>query len=130
MAQEFFIRKGSVNPVLRMELIKDGRYDFKKSMIGNAIQDSVVKFYMKDVETGLLKVAKADADIVLAQEEGCEEKYILQYKWKERDTKKEGTYEGWFEINFNGNLKEEGVDYPSGKMIVPIQEKLQIVILD
>lgn len=130
MAQEFFIRKGSVNPVLRMELIKDGRYDFKKSMIDNAIQDSVVKFYMKDVETDLLKVAKADADIVLAQEEGCEEKYILQYKWKERDTKKEGTYEGWFEINFNGNLKEEGVDYPSGKMIVPIQEKLQIVILD
>ena len=130
MAQEFFIRKGSVNPVLRMELIKDGRYDFKKSMIDNAIQDSVVKFYMKDVETGLLKVAKADADIVLAQEEGCEEKYILQYKWKERDTKKEGIYEGWFEIDFNGNLKEEGVDYPSGKMIVPIQEKLQIVILD
>ena len=130
MAQEFFIRKGSVNPVLRMELIKDGRYDFKKAMIDNAIQDSVVKFYMKDAETGLLKVAKADADIVLAQEEGCEEKYILQYKWKERDTKKEGTYEGWFEINFNGNLKEEGVDYPSGKMIVPIQEKLQIVILD
>ena len=130
MAQEFFIRKGSVNPVLRMELIKDGRYDFKKAMIDNAIQDSVVKFYMKDVETGLLKVAKADADIVLAQEEGCEEKYILQYKWKERDTKKEGTYEGWLEINFNGNLKEEGVDYPSGKMIVPIQEKLQIVILD
>lgn len=127
---EFIIKKGSVNPVLRMELIKDGRYDFKKSMIDNAIQDSVVKFYMKDVETDLLKVAKADADIVLAQEEGCEEKYILQYKWKERDTKKEGTYEGWFEINFNGNLKEEGVDYPSGKMIVPIQEKLQIVILD
>lgn len=127
---EFIIKKGSVNPVLRMELIKDGRYDFKKSMIDNAIQDSVVKFYMKDVETGLLKVAKADADIVLAQEEGCEEKYILQYKWKERDTKKEGIYEGWFEINFNGNLKEEGVDYPSGKMIVPIQEKLQIVILD
>ena len=127
---EFIIKKGSVNPVLRMELIKDGRYDFKKAMIDNAIQDSVVKFYMKDVETGLLKVAKADADIVLAQEEGCEEKYILQYKWKERDTKKEGTYEGWFEINFNGNLKEEGVDYPSGKMIVPIQEKLQIIILD
>lgn len=130
MAQEFFIRKGSVNPVLRMELIKDGRYDFKKAMIDNAIQDSVVKFYMKDAETDLLKVAKADADIVLAQEEGCEEKYILQYKWKERDTKKEGIYEGWFEIDFNGNLTEDGVDYPSGKMRVPIQEKLQIIILD
>ena len=130
MAQEFFIRKGSVNPVLRMELIKDGRYDFKKAMIDNAIQDSVVKFYMKDAETDLLKVANADADIVLAQEEGCEEKYILQYKWKERDTKKEGIYEGWFEIDFNGNLTENGVDYPSGKMRVPIQERLEIHILD
>ena len=128
MAQEFFIRKGAVNPVLRMELIKDGRYDCKKAMIDNAIQDSVVKFYMKDTETDLLKIAKADADIVLAQEEGCEEKYILQYKWKERDTKKEGVYEGWFEINFNGNLKEEGVDYPSGKMRVPVQEDLIIYI--
>ena len=127
---EFIIKKGSVNPVLRMELIKDGRYDFKKAMIDNAIQDSVVKFYMKDTETDLLKVAKADADIVLAQEEGCEEKYILQYKWKERDTQKEGIYEGWFEIDFNGDLKEEGVDYPSGKMRVPIQEKLQIIILE
>lgn len=128
MAQEFFIRKGSVNPVLRMELIKDGRYDFKKAMIDNAIQDSVVKFYMKDAETDLLKVANADADIVLAQEEGCEEKYILQYKWKERDTKKEGIYEGWFEIDFNGNLTEDGVDYPSGKMRVPIQEDLIIYV--
>lgn len=128
MAQEFFIRKGSVNPVLRMELIKDGRYDFKKAMIDNAIQDSVVKFYMKDAETNLLKVANADADIVLAQEEGCEEKYILQYKWKERDTKKEGIYEGWFEIDFNGNLTEDGVDYPSGKMRVPIQEDLIIYV--
>lgn len=125
---EFIIKKGSVNPVLRMEVIKDGRYDFKKSMIDNAIQDSIVKFYMKDTETDLLKVAKADADIVLAQEEGCEEKYILQYKWKERDTKKEGIYEGWFEIDFNGNLKEEGVDYPSGKMRVPVQEDLIIYV--
>lgn len=130
MAQQFFIRKGSVNPVLRMELIKDGRYDFKKAMIDNAIQDSVVKFYMKDVETGILKVAKADADIVMAIEEGCEEKFILQYKWKERDTKKDGIYEGWFEITFNGNLTENGVDYPKGNMIVPIQEKLQIYIVE
>ena len=130
MAQQFFIRKGSVNPVLRMELIKDGRYDFKKSMIDNAIQDSVVKFYMKDVETGILKVAKADADIVMAMEEGCEEKFILQYKWKERDTKKDGIYEGWFEITFNGNLTENGIDYPKGNMIVPIQEKLQIYIVE
>ena len=31
--QEFFINKHSINPVLRMELICDGRYDYKKSYL-------------------------------------------------------------------------------------------------
>ena len=128
MEQEFFIRVGSVNPPLRMELIEDGRYDFKKSLINNALQDSVVKFFMRDRETGILKVANANADIVLAKNEGCEEKYILQYKWTDRDVKKEGIYEGWFDIKFNGDLTEDGVDYPTGNLKIPIQEKLIIYI--
>lgn len=128
MEQEFFLRVGSVNPPLRMELIKDGRYDYRKSLINNALQDSVVKFSMRDRETGILKVANANADIVLAQDEGCEEKYILQYKWTERDVKKEGIYEGWFEIKFNGNVVEDGVDYPTGNLKVPVQTDLIIYI--
>ena len=49
--QEFFILKGSLNPVLEMELINDGRYDFQKSLLNDALQDSVVTFNMKDEET-------------------------------------------------------------------------------
>ena len=67
--QEFFILKGSLNPVLEMELINDGRYDFQKSLLNDALQDSVVTFNMKDEETGILKVAKAKANIVLAKDE-------------------------------------------------------------
>lgn len=126
--QEFYINKGSVNPVLEMELIKDGRYDFQKSLMNDAIQDSVVTFTMIDEETGLLKVAKSSANIVLVSDESCEEKYILQYKWQERDTKKEGFFKGWFDINFNGDLTSEGIDYPSGLMRVPIEEDLRIII--
>ena len=66
--QEFFILKGSLNPVLEMELINDGRYDFQKSLLNDALQDSVVTFNMKDEETGILKVAKAKANIVLAED--------------------------------------------------------------
>ena len=44
--QEFFIMKGSVNPVLEMELINDGRYDFQKSLLNDALQDGVVTFNM------------------------------------------------------------------------------------
>lgn len=126
--QEFNILKGSLNPVLEMELINDGRYDFQKSLINDALQDSVVTFSMKDEETGLLKISKAKASIVLSGEESCQEKYVLQYKWNKRDVAKPGFYKGWFEIIFNGNLTSEGVEYPIGNLIVPIEEELRIII--
>ena len=129
MAQEFYVRQYSINPVLEMELISDGRYDFQKSLINDALQNSVVTFSMKDEETGLLKVAKANANIVLANEGGCDEKYILQYKWKERDVAKKGVFNGWFEINFIGDLTcGDGTEYPEGNLIVPVEEELRIFV--
>lgn len=126
--QEFFINKGSVLPVLEMELVKDGRYDFHKSLINDALQDSVVTFSMIDEETGILKVGNAPANIVAEADGGCEEKYLLQYKWQPRDVAKEGFYKGWFEIKFNGNLTSYGVDYPQGNLKVPIEEDLRVII--
>lgn len=126
--QEFFIKKGSVNPSLEMELINDGRYDFHKSLINDALQDSVITFNMLDEETDILKISKAKANIVSAYGDGCEEKFILQYKWKERDVKKEGVFKGWFEIKFNGNISSNEVEYPTGNLIVPIEEDLRIII--
>ena len=55
---DFYINRDSVNPVLRMRLFDDGRFDFKRSLINNALQDSNVFFSMKDKETGILKIAK------------------------------------------------------------------------
>ena len=127
--QEFHIIHGSVNPVLEMEVIEDGRYSFHRSLINDALQDSTVTFSMRDEATGLLQISKSPANIVLAMTESCEEKYILQYKWKERDTKKIGTYIGWFEINFNGNLSSEGIEYPQGNLKVPIEEQLKIIVI-
>lgn len=128
MAQEFYIIRGSVNPVLRMEVIKDGRYDYNKSLIENAMQDSVVTFSMINTESGLLKIGKAPAEIVMAVSDDCEEKYVLQYTWKERDVKTPGIYKGWFEIKFNGDLTEYGVEYPKGNLKLPIEEDLIIYI--
>ena len=125
--QEFYIRKNSVNPVLRMECFMDGRYDFKRSLINDALQSADVTFTMKDTETGILKISKAEAEVVDAKTDGCEERYILQYKWDKRDTKKEGIYEGIFEITF-GPISEDGIEFPSGNLIVPIQERLIINI--
>lgn len=127
--QEFYIKKGSLNPVLRMEVINDGRFDFKKALIEEAFQDCNVTFSMKDTETGILKVSKAPAAFVDAKTEGCEEKFVLEYQWTERDTRKEGIYEGWFDIDFLGDLVSgDGTTFPAGPMVVPIQEDLIIYI--
>lgn len=126
--QEFFIVKGSTNPVLEMELIEDGRYDFRKSIFTEALQDSIVTFNMKDNETGIMKISKAKANIVLASEDSCEEKYVLQYKWNERDVNKVGIYHAWFDITFNGNISSDGIDYPSGTLKVPIEESLMVIV--
>ena len=122
--QEFYIKKGSINPVIEMELINDGRYDFQKSLINDALQDSIVTFSMKNEETGILKISKAKANIVLTDEDSCQERYILQYKWDKRDTAKEGVYNAWFEISFNGNITSDGIEYPTGNLIVPVEEDL------
>lgn len=127
--QEFFIKTGSNYPALRMELIEDGRYDFHKAKINNALQDSDVVFSMKDIETGILKVSKAKAVIKNADTEGCEDRYIVEYDWQTRDTAKPGIYEGWFDIVFKGDVIEAGVDYPSaGKLRVPVTEDLLIYV--
>lgn len=129
MNQEFYIIAGSTVPYLRMELINDGRTDFLKSdIINKALQDATVKFSMKNTDTGVLKVSNALCDVVLAETDGCEEKYIIEYRWKERDTKESGIYDGWFTIDFHGNITEEGVDYPQGRLIMPISEDLKIIV--
>lgn len=126
--QEFYIVKDSVNPVLEMELIDDGRYDFKRSLFNEALQDSEVTFSMKDEETGIMKISKSKANVVLAIDDVSEEKYILQYKWSKRDVSKKGTYEAWFEITFNENIISDGIEYPKGNLKVPVEEKLRVII--
>lgn len=129
MNQEFYINKGSVLPVLRMTLINDGRYDYLKSdVMGKALQDAKVTFSMRNVDTDILKISNAKCNIVLAEDTGCEEIYVIEYKWKERDTKEEGIFKGQFTIDFNGNISEEGVVFPEGRMIMPISEDLIIYI--
>ena len=128
--QEFFINKKSLNPVLRMELISDGRYDYKKSNLFNkSIQNADVTFSMENVDNGMLKISKAKAEIVESSDGGCETKYLLQYTWKERDVKDSGTFNGWFEINFKDDIYEDGVVFPVGNLIVPIEDKLIINII-
>lgn len=129
MAQYFTINKGAELPKLRLELIQDGKTNFDKFYIAIQAADSV-KFTMTNLETGIKKIAKAPAEIIYDEESGCDERYLLQYTWKKRDTNESGTYVGHFHIYFNDNVIAEGMTFPKGELIVPIQEDLIIQIND
>lgn len=124
---QFFINKDSILPILRMELIYDGRHDFHK--FWDAIQDADITFTMTNVDTKVIKIANEPCYIKRREIDGCVDQYVICYNWKKRDTKERGVYEGVFTINFNGNLTSEtDMSYPKGDLIMPIREKLMITI--
>lgn len=126
MALSFFITKNSTLPTLRMEVINDGRHDFRKLYL--ALQSASVSFTMTDAHTGIKKIANASACVIEKENDGCEEQYEIEYRWKKRDTDTAGVFIGQFKIKFDDNIYAEGISFPKGEMIVPISEDLVITI--
>lgn len=122
---DFYIRQNSVLPTLRMELIEDGRHDFNK--FHELIQNSTITFTMTNKDTGVVKVAKAPAYIKLREGGGCVGQYVICFDWRKHDTKEKGVFKGLFEINF-GEVKNDEYTYPTGNLIMPIREELNITI--
>lgn len=129
MSQLFTINQNAELPKLRLELIQDGKTDFRKFYLAIQAADSVT-FTMTNIETGIKKIAKAPAEVVYDEESGCDEKYLLQYSWKKRDTNESGQFVGHFHINFSEKVVADGMIFPKGELIVPIQEPLYINITD
>lgn len=129
MAMTFKINKGATMPYLRMELVNDGRSDYHKAYLALQAAEGVT-FSMWNKETGIYKIANAPADIVYDEYSGCEERYIIQYRWNKRDTNESGRYVGQFKIRFSDNIVMDGVTFPSGDLIMPIEETLYIDIAD
>lgn len=128
MAQYFYINSNSTNPSLRVELVNDGKYDFFTSHIFNAmIESSDVTFSMWD-ENDILKISKAPCNVFVSETSGCEPRYIIEYQWKKKDTRKKGTFKGKFEISELRHVTEKGQDFPIGNLILPIYEDLIISI--
>ena len=112
---EFFIKKKATLPVLKLQVVKDGRSDYNQFM--NAIELSSIFFSMIDVETGLIKINSKPAGFVekTLLDPNAEPEYYIYYRFTSTDTNRVGRYEGQFLIkNDDGNL------------IVPIREQLFI----
>lgn len=124
--KQFTINQNSTLPCLEIEPINNGRNDFNKLYM--AIQSATVTFTMTNVDTGIKKVANAPCRILSVENSGCDERFKIQYKWQERDTKECGRYKGVFKIKFSDDIKMNGVTFPKGELIVPISEDLIIDI--
>ena len=111
---EFYIKQNATLPVLKMQIVRDGRSGYQQLM--RDLEVSTIFFTMIDVETGIPKIVSAPAQIVnLILPEGTDPEYYIYFKFTSRDTNTPGRYEGQFLIkNDEGNL------------ILPIREELYI----
>jgi hypothetical protein len=116
---EFYIKKGATLPLLKMQIVKDGRSDYHKFM--DLIETSTILFSMIDADTGIPKFLSKPAGFVSKNflNEAAPTEYYVYYQFTAKDTNKVGRYEGEFLLrNEQGNL------------IVPLREKLYITIQD
>lgn len=113
---EFFIKQNATLPVLKMQVVNDGRSDYMRFM--KSLEVSSIFFTMINVDTGIPKIVSAACEIVsLKLADGATPEYYIFYKFKKRDTNKPGRYQGQFIVkNSEGNL------------ILPIREDLYINI--
>jgi hypothetical protein len=113
---EFYIKQNATLPVLKMQVVKDGRAGFLQLMEDLAV--STIFFTMIDVETGIPKIVSAPCGIVpLILPVGSAPEYYVYFQFTARDTNTPGRYQGQFLIrNDEGNL------------ILPIREELYINI--
>jgi hypothetical protein len=117
---DFFINKNATLPLLVMELIQDGRNDYKE--FHELIQNANIYFSMTNIETGVRKISKKDASCLLKEAcVDCPEEYYVIYAWEAKDTNKCGTYKGEFIFEFLDG---------SGTLIAPIRDELFIHIRD
>lgn len=126
--KQFNINKDATLPYLEIEPVMNGRNTFRK--LYEALQNADISFSMKNIDTGIWKIANAQANIVNSTEKGCEDRFKIQYRWKTRDTKEAGRYLAQFKIKFLNDIVSGDTIFPKGELIVPIYEDIIVNIMD
>jgi hypothetical protein len=118
---EFFIRENSLEPILKMQLVQDGRNDF--DAFYDKLSNSSIKFSMRDEATGVYKILNQPGGIVqkTRMADNAPTEYYIYYRWLKKNVNKIGRYEGMFSIYLHDECTE---------LKVPIREDLFINITD
>ena len=114
---EFFIKKNATLPLLKLQVVKDGRSDYNNFM--ELLETSTIFFSMVNSETGIPKITSRPAGFVEKTfiDPNAEPEYYIYYQFTKQDTSIEGRYEAQFLVKtFEGNV------------ILPVREKLFIYV--
>jgi hypothetical protein len=114
---EFFIMQNATLPLLKMEVVKDGRSDYSDLM--NLLETSTILFSMVDTSNGIPRIVSAPANIVerIPNELGAPVEYYVYFRFTAMQTSIPGRFQGQF------LLKSD-----DGNLILPIREQLYINI--
>ena len=93
---EFFIKKNATLPVLKINVIKDGRSDYDRTM--RYLQETVIFFSMVNVDTGIPKISTRPAGLQIKPQlnTSAETQYYVYYQFNPTDTNQVGRYKGQF----------------------------------
>jgi hypothetical protein len=116
---DFFINKNSTLPIMKLDLIQDGRNDVKDFY--EKIQNSNIYFSMNDLKSGAKIIGRKPGLIIPKYSECGYDEYYIGYKFTNKETSKPGVYVGQFTIEFLDGY---------GTLIAPIKEELYIHVLD
>jgi hypothetical protein len=114
---DFFIKKNATLPLLKLQVVNNGRSDFDNFM--KTIELSAIFFSMVDVDSGIPKISSKPAGFVekTFTDPNSEPEYYIYYQLNSTDTNRVGKYEGQFLLR-----NDEGV------LILPIREKLFVYV--
>jgi len=114
---DFYIKKNATLPLLKMQVVKDGRSEYQQFM--NSLETATITFTMINSATGIPKIVSKPAYIVelINLDVNALPEYYVYFRFTERDTNQVGAYTGEFLIhNTDGNL------------VLPLREELNIYV--
>jgi len=116
---EFFIKKNSTLPILKINVIKDGRSDYDRSM--RFLEETDIFFSMVNTETGIPKITTRPAGIIKKEPlySSEEDQYYVYYQFTPFDTKQTGRYKGQFLFRND-----------TGVLVLPLNQEIYVNVTD
>ena len=114
---EFYIKQNSTLPILKMEIIKDGRSDFNLNSFLSGSSTFLISLYNKITDRFLFASKECYVSSEYSEFEG-KNLYYLNYQFTNKDTLRTGRYEVQVSIT-----SDQGV------ILLPLQDKYYVNVL-